>query len=98
MGRVKVSYTHRLGEITGRSRETVEIETPLSVRGLVDYLIDRYGSAFSKEMNLTATELGERSNFYLVFVNGMKVQELQKDSLLIQHESEVSFLALVSGG
>ena len=98
MGRVKVSYTHRLREITGRSWETVEIATPLSVRGLIDHLIDRYGSAFSKEMNLTATELGERSNFYLIFVNGMKVQELQKDSLLIQDGNEVSFLVLVSGG
>jgi molybdopterin converting factor small subunit len=98
MGTVKVSYANRLPEITGRVSETVEFPTPLSLRDFIHHLVERYGKAFEKEVNLKTFEWGQESFLYQFFVDGNKIPEMKKDDLLIHHQSEVSILPILGGG
>lgn len=98
MGTVKVSYANRLLEITGKGGETVELPTPLSLRDFICHLVEKYGKVFEKEVNLKTFEWGQESFLYQFFVDGTKIPEIQKDDLLIQHQSEVSILPMLGGG
>jgi len=98
MGKIKISYAYRLREITGKSYEKLEIETPTSVQDLVDYLSNRYGSQFCEEIGLQSSDFGERSSFYQTFVDGNRISDTEKSDPLIRNESEVTFLPVTSGG
>ena len=98
MGTVKVSYANRLLEITGKSRESLELAIPMSVQDLIQYLSDRYGKVFEKEVNLKTYEWGQASSLYQFFVDGNQIPEAKKEDLLIHHQSEVSILPLLGGG
>ena len=98
MGTVKVRYVHQLVQITGRSEESLQLNTPATVRDLLAALIERYGVPFRREIELESRELGEKSAFYLVFVDGKKIPEAQMDRPLIADQSTVSFLPLLGGG
>lgn len=98
MGTVKVSYANRLLEIAGMSPETLELATPMSVHDLIQYLSDRYGKVFEKEVNLKTFEWGQASSLYQFFVDGNRISEAKKEDLLIHHQSEVSILPLLGGG
>jgi molybdopterin converting factor small subunit len=93
-----IFYTHRLAEITRTFEERLEISSPLSVRELVDILTARYGKAFAGEIDVRSTELGTDSPFYLVFVDGNRIWESEKEEKKIRGGSVVSFLPLMSGG
>ena len=95
---IHIFYTHRLAEITRRFEESFEIPTPLSVRELVDRLTARYGKDFAEEIGLRSTEIGIDSPFYLVFVDGIRILETEKEEEKIREGSAVSFLPLMSGG
>ena len=98
MGKIRISYTYRLREITGKSYEILEIKTPVSVQDLIDYLNNNYGSKFCEEIGLQASDFGERSSFYQTFVDGNRISDTEKSDALIRHESEVTFLPITSGG
>ena len=98
VGTVKVSYANRLQEITGKSRETLELATPMSVQDLIQYLSDRYGKVFEIEVNLKTFEWGQASSLYQFFVDGNKISEAKKEDLLIHHQSEIFILPLLGGG
>ena len=98
MGTVKVSYTHRLVEITGKVSEILELPTPLSLRDFIHHLAGRYGKAFEKEVNLKTFEWRQESFLYQFFVDGNKIPEMRKEDLLIHHQSEVSILPILGGG
>ena len=95
---IHLFYTHRLAEITRRFAEGLEIPTPLSVRELVDRLTARYGKDFAEEISLRSVEMGLDSPFYLVFVDGIRILETEKEEEKIRDGSAVSFLPLMSGG
>ena len=98
MGKIRITYTYRLREITGKSHEILEIETPASLQGLIDYLNGQYGAKFCEEVGLKASEFGERSRFYQTFVDGNRIPDAEKSDPLIGDESEVTFLPITSGG
>jgi len=98
MGKIRISYAYRLREITGKSHEILEIETPTSVQVLIDYLKSRYGLKFCEEIGLEASEFGERSRFYQTFVDGNRIPDTEKSDPLIRNESEVNFLPMMGGG
>ena len=95
---IRIFYTHRLAEITRTFEESLEISSPLSVRELIDILTARYGNDFSGEVSVRSTELGTDSPFYLVFVDGNRILETEKEEKKIREGSAVSFLPLMSGG
>ena len=95
---IHIFYTHRLAEITRRFEESFEILSPLSVGELVDRLTARYGKNFAEEIRLRSTEIGLDSPFYLVFVDGIRIWETEKEEKKIRDGSAVSFLPLMSGG
>jgi molybdopterin converting factor small subunit len=95
---IHIFYTHRLAEITRRFEESLEVPAPLSVRELVDRLTARYGKAFAEEIDLRSTEIGVDSPFYLVFVDGIRIWEKEREEKKIREGSAVSFLSLMSGG
>jgi len=95
---IRIFYTHRLAEITRTFEESLEISSPLSVRELIDILTARYGNDFSGEVGVRSTELGTDSPFYLVFVDGNRILETEKEEKKIREGSAVSFLPLMSGG
>ena len=98
MGKIKISYAYRLREITGKSDEILEMKTPVSVQDLIDYLSSNYGSKFREEIDLQASDFGERSSFYQTFVDGKRIPDTEKSDPLIRDESEVTFLPITSGG
>ncbi len=98
MGNVKVSYANRLLEITGKASETLDLPTPLSLRDLIRHLVERYGEAFEKELNLKTSEWGQESYLYQFFVDGNRIPALQNQDFLIHHQSEVAMLPLLGGG
>jgi molybdopterin converting factor small subunit len=98
MGKIKISYTYRLREITGKSYEILEIKTPASVQDLIDYLSNIYGSQFCEEIGLQTADFGDRSSFYKTFVDGKRIPDSEKSDPLIRNESEVTFLPITSGG
>ena len=98
MGTVKVSYSNRLVEITGKGSESLELPTPLSLRDLIHNLAGRYGKAFETEVNLKTLEWHQESFLYQFFVDGNKIPEMRKEELLIHHQSEVSILPILGGG
>ncbi len=87
-----------MAEITRTFEESLEIPSPLSLRELIDILTDRYGKDFSGEIRLRSTELGADSPFYLVFVDGNRIWDSEKEEKKIREGSAVSFLPLMSGG
>jgi molybdopterin converting factor small subunit len=98
MGNVKVSYANGLLEITGKVSETLDLSTPMSLRDFVRHLVEKYGKAFEKEVNLKTFEWGQESFLYQFFVDGNKIPEAKKEDLLIHHQSEVTILPLLGGG
>lgn len=98
MGNIKIFYAYRLREITGKSSEELELNTPSSIHDLIDHLAQIYGSEFSEETCLESLEFGQRSSFYLIFVDGKKIPDLRKFEPLIKNQSEVTFLPLTGGG
>jgi hypothetical protein len=98
MGKIGISYTYRLRDITGKPYETLEIKTPTSIHDLISHLKCKYGSKFDEEIGLEAPAIGEKSNFYLTFVDGNRVAEAEKFDLRIGNESEVIFLTMTGGG
>jgi molybdopterin converting factor small subunit len=98
MGKIGISYTYRLRDITGKSHETLEIKTPTSVHDLICHLNCKYGSKFDVEIGLEASAIGEKSSFYLTFVDGNKIPDTEKFDLRIGDGSEVTFLTMTGGG
>lgn len=98
MGNIKIFYAYRLRKITGKCSEELELKTPSSIHDLIDHLTHIYGPEFSEEIYLETLEFGERSNFYLIFVDGKKIPDLRKFEPLIKNKSEVTFLPLTGGG
>ncbi len=98
MGKIRISYTYRLRDIIGKSYETLEIKTPTSVYDLICHLNCKYGSKFDAEISLEASGIGEKSGFYLTFVDGNRIPDTEKFEPRIRNESEITFLTMTSGG
>jgi molybdopterin converting factor small subunit len=98
MGKIGVSYTYRLRDITGKSYESLEIKTPTSIHDLISHLKCKYGYKFDEEIDLEASAIGEKSSFYLTFVDGNRIPDTEKFDPRIRNESEVTFLTTMGGG
>jgi molybdopterin converting factor small subunit len=98
MGQIKVAYSYNLSEIAGVPQETIEISTPICLGDLLAALGSRHGEKFIREIKATSYELGAKSDFYLIFVNGEKVSGKERDAFIVTDSNEVKFLPLISGG
>ena len=98
MGLVRIVYSYKLRELAGNPQEMLEVPTPILLGDLLRTLGSRHGAKFIREMNLTSFELGEKCDFYLIFVDGKRIWGNEKEIFSVKEKSEIKFLPLMSGG
>ena len=94
MSRIVVIGVHDLARCLGARQQEVEIDCPITVDALMQFLVDRHGDELKKKF---ARREDSPWNV-VVFVNGRNVFAGDGLQTLVHEHDEVLFMSPISGG
>jgi molybdopterin converting factor small subunit len=94
MSRIVITAVHDLARCLGARQQELEIDCPITVGALMQFLVDRHGDELKKKF---ARREGSLWNV-VVFVNGHNVFAGDGLQTLVHEHDEVLFLSPISGG
>jgi len=94
MSRIAITAVHDLARCMGARHQELEIDCPVTVGELMQFLADRYGDELKQKF---ARREGSLWNV-VVFVNGRNVFAGDGMQTLVRENDEVLFLSPISGG
>jgi molybdopterin converting factor small subunit len=94
MSRIVIKAVHDLARCLGARQQELEIDCPVTVGALMQFLVDRHGDELKKKFDRREDRLWNVA----VFVNGRNVFAHEGMQTLIHQDDEVLFLSPISGG
>jgi len=94
MSRVVIKAVHDLAHCLGARQQEVEIDCPVTVGALMQFLVDRHGDELKKKFARREDSLWNVG----VFVNGCNVFAGDGLQTVVREHDEVLFLSPISGG
>ncbi len=94
MSRIVITAVHDLARGLVARRQELEIDCPITVDALMQFLVDRHGDELKKKFARREDSLWN----VVVFVNGRNVFAGDGLQTLVHEHDEVLFLSPISGG
>jgi molybdopterin synthase sulfur carrier subunit len=91
---VRVRFSAALNSVTKERETNIELTEDITVRELINKLIDKYGEELGKRL----LEKGELRRFVNLYVNGDDIRHSGGLDATVKNDDEVSILPAVSGG
>ncbi len=94
MSRIVITAVHDLARLLGARQQELEIDCPVTVGALMQFLVDRHGDELKKKFVRREDSLWNVA----VFVNGHNVFAGDGMQTVVREHDEVLFLSPISGG
>jgi molybdopterin converting factor small subunit len=94
LSRIVIKAVHDLARCLGARQQELEIDCPITIDALMQFLVDRHGDELKKKFARREDSLWN----VVVFVNGCNVFAGDGLQTLVRENDEVLFLSPISGG
>lgn len=91
---VRVRFSAALNSVTKERETNIEITEDITVRELINKLIEKYGAELEKRL----LDKGELRRFVNLYVNGDDIRHSGGLDTTVKNDDEISILPAVSGG